>query len=233
MDAKNSIPHRPTPCCQRAPAVPSDVRACAADLAPVCRALGDATRLQIIQSLASASSVRVVEPDTVAALTLAGFSSQVTAKKDETIGTATEALCLVRVPGESTNRSAGTAGCETANTLARGSDAAQVVAEAFLAGSLAADVAIQNAGGVRIPVPSGTLSMNTAFTLLPFTNVLVEMSLTGEQIIAALEDGVANYDASSSTGSSPSVAARIAAVAAPAGAPAVVTRRASGGTYRW
>jgi 5'-nucleotidase len=171
-------------------------------------AVDDATRLQIIQSLASVPTVRVVEPDTVAALTLAGFSSQVTAKKAETIGTATEALCLVRVPGESTNRSAGTAGCETANTLARGSDAAQVVAEAFLAGSLAADVAIQNAGGVRIPVPAGTLSMNTAFTLLPFTNVLVELPMTGQQIVNVLEDAVSNHlDSAQSNGSHPYAAA--------------------------
>ncbi|MDP2093232.1 MAG: 5'-nucleotidase C-terminal domain-containing protein [Hydrogenophaga sp.] len=171
-------------------------------------AVDDATRLQIIQSLTSVPTVRVVEPETVAALTLAGFSSQVTAKKAETIGTATEALCLVRVPGESTNRSAGTAGCETANTLARGSDAAQVVAEAFLAGSLAADVAIQNAGGVRIPVPAGTLSMNTAFTLLPFTNVLVELPMTGQQIVNVLEDAVSNHlDSAQSNGSHPYAAA--------------------------
>lgn len=91
-------------------------------------AVDDATRLQLIQKLQSVPAVRVTEPDTVAALTLAGYAAQVNAKKAETIGTATEALCLVRVPGESTNRSAGVAGCEAANTLARGSDAAQVVA---------------------------------------------------------------------------------------------------------
>lgn len=171
-------------------------------------AVNDATRLQIIQSLAGVPTVRVVEPDAMAALTLAGFSSQVTAKKAETIGTASEALCLVRVPSESTNRSAGTAGCETANLLARGSDVAQVVAEAFLAGSLRADVAIQNAGGVRIPVPAGTLSMNTAFTLLPFTNVLVELPMTGQQIVNVLEDAVSNHlDSAQSSGSHPYAAA--------------------------
>ena len=164
----------------------------------------DATRLQLIRRLQAVPVVRVTEPDTVAALTLAGYAAQVNAKKAETIGTATEALCLVRVPGESTNRSAGVAGCEAANTLARGSDAAQVVAEAFLAGSLRADVAIQNAGGVRIAVPAGTLSMDTAFTLLPFTNVLVELSMTGQQIVQVLEDAVANHlDNSGSSGSHP------------------------------
>jgi 5'-nucleotidase len=165
-------------------------------------AVDNATRLQIIQSLQSVPTVRVTEPDTVAALTLASYAAQVDAKKAETIGTATEALCLVRVPGESTNRSGSVTGCEAANTLARGSDAAQVVAEAFLAGSLAADVAIQNAGGVRIAVPAGTLSMNTAFTLLPFTNVLVELPMTGQQIVQVLEDAVANHlDVNPSSGS--------------------------------
>jgi hypothetical protein len=53
------------------------------------------------------------------------------------------------------------------------------VAEAFLAASKRADFSLQNAGGVRVPLQAGGLSMNTAFTLLPFTNVLVEVELTG------------------------------------------------------
>ncbi len=167
-------------------------------------AVDDAKRLQIIQALQGVPTVRVTEPDPVAALTLAGYSAQVNARKAETIGTASEALCLVRVPGESTNRSTGVPGCESANTLARGSDAAQIVAESFLAGSRAADIAIQNAGGVRMPVAAGTLSMNTAFTLLPFTNVLVELPLTGQQVIQVLEDAVAHHlDAGQSSGSHP------------------------------
>jgi 5'-nucleotidase/UDP-sugar diphosphatase len=167
-------------------------------------AVDGATHRQIIQALQGVPTLRVTEPDAAAALTLAGYSAQVSARKAEAIGTASEALCLVRVPGESTNRSAGVTGCESANTLARGSDAAQIVAESFLAGSLAADIAVQNAGGVRIPIAAGTLSMNTAFTLLPFTNVLVELPLTGQQVIQVLEDAVAHHlDAGQSSGSHP------------------------------
>jgi 5'-nucleotidase/UDP-sugar diphosphatase len=70
------------------------------------------------------------------------------------------------VPGESTNRSAGVAGCETANTLAKGSDIAQVVAEAFLFAAKRADFSLQNAGGVRVPLAAGSLNMNNAFTLV-------------------------------------------------------------------
>jgi 5'-nucleotidase len=88
--------------------------------------------------------------------------------------------------------------------LARGSDAAQVVAEAFLFAAKRADFALQNAGGVRVPVAAGGLSMNTAFTLLPFTNVLVEMELSGTEVVAALEDATANHlDLAQSNGSHP------------------------------
>ncbi len=154
--------------------------------------------------LAADPALKVTAPEPGAAALLASYTGQVDVEKARPIGTATEALCLVRVPGESTNRSAGTAGCEAANTLARGSDAAQAVAEAFLAGSRRADLALQNAGGVRIPIPAGTLTMNTAFTLLPFTNVIVELEMTGAEVVAALEDAVANHlDAGQSSGSHP------------------------------
>lgn len=162
------------------------------------------TKAALLTTLAADPRVKVTTPDAGAAAILSTYTSQVAAEKAKTIGTASEALCLVRVPGETTNRSAGTVGCETANTLARGSDAGQVVAEAFLRASLRASFSLQNAGGVRIPVPAGTLTMNTAFTLLPFTNVLVEMEVTGAQMVAALEDGVANHlDNLQSTGSHP------------------------------
>jgi 5'-nucleotidase len=78
------------------------------------------------------------------------------------------------------------------------------VAEAFLAGSLRADAAIQNGGGVRAPVKTGSVSFNDALTVLPFSNVLVELSLTGTQVKNVLEDALANHlDNAGSTGSHP------------------------------
>ncbi len=174
------------------------------DGAGTWQTLAEADRQALVGKLATSATVKVTAPDAAAAQTLSVYTSQVSAEKAKTIGTATEALCLVRKPGETTNRSAGVAGCETANTLARGSDAAQVVAEAFLRASKRADFALQNAGGVRVPVAAGLLSMNTAFTLLPFTNVLVELDVKGAEMIAALEDGVANHlDNAQSDGSHP------------------------------
>lgn len=174
------------------------------DAAGAWAQVGDADRDAIVASLARQPAVRVVTPDADAAAILATYKSQVDAEKAKAIGSASEALCLVRVPGESTNRSAGVAGCEDANLLARGSDAAQAVAQAFLDASRRANFALQNAGGVRIPIPAGPITMNTAFTLLPFTNVLVELDITGTEVVAALEDAVANHlDAKQSSGSHP------------------------------
>jgi 5'-nucleotidase len=57
---------------------------------------------------------------------------------------------------------------------------------------------------VRTAIAAGSLNMNTAFTLLPFTNVLVEMSLSGTEVVSALEDAVANHlDLAQSNGSHP------------------------------
>jgi 5'-nucleotidase len=175
------------------------------DAAGAWQTVSDTTRTGLLTHLAAKQpEVQVLTPDAMATAALKAYSDQVTTEKAKPIGTALESLCLVRVPGESTNRSSGTAGCETAHTLARGSDAAQAVAQAFLFAAKRADFALQNAGGVRIPVAAGTMSMNTAFTLLPFTNVLVEMDVDGSEMLAALEDGVANHvDLAQSNGSHP------------------------------
>ncbi len=168
--------------------------------APVAGAERDA----LLAALAADPAIAVTAPDPTAAAILASYTDRVETEKQRVIGTAEEALCLVRVPGEATNRSGGVAGCETANQLARGSDAAQAVAQAFLARSPRADLALQNAGGVRIPVPAGSITMNTAFTLLPFTNVIVELQMTGAEVVTALEDAVANHlDNRQSDGSHP------------------------------
>jgi 5'-nucleotidase len=148
-----------------------------------------------------------VQPDPAAETEVSRYSARMDALAKRVIGQVAEALCLVRVPGEDTNRSGGVAGCEQANRLPRGSDAGQVVAEAFLQASKRADFALQNAGGVRTPLAVGDLTIETANKVLPFSNVLMEMPVTGAQMISALEDGVANHlDRNGSSGSHPYMA---------------------------
>lgn len=167
-------------------------------------ALPVADSVQLRTALAQLPAVQVVTPDATALQVLKGYSDRIAAEKAKPIGKAAESLCLVRMPGESTNRSGGVAGCERANQLARGSDAAQVVTQAFLAASKTSQIALQNGGGVRVAVPAGALTMNSAFNVLPFTNVLVELKLTGAELQSTLEDAVSNYlDQSLSDGSHP------------------------------
>jgi 5'-nucleotidase len=175
------------------------------DASGAWRALEGAQHSALLARLATHQpEVAALVPDAAAAAVLQTYSSRVEAEKARPIGTATESLCLVRVPGESTNPSAGVAGCGQAHTLARGSDVAQAVAEAFLRAARQAQIALQNAGGVRAPVAAGPVTMNTAFTVLPFSNTLVEVALSGAEVVAMLEDAVANHlDLGRSSGSHP------------------------------
>lgn len=167
-------------------------------------AVSDATKTSILTQLSSIPAIRALDGNVTASSILSQFSGQVAAKRAEVISQVTQPLCLVRVPGESTNRSTGVAGCESANTFARGSDIAQVVAESFLAGSLRADAAIQNGGGVRAAVRTGAISFNDALTVLPFSNVLVELTMTGTQIQSVLEDALDfQLSSTSNTGAHP------------------------------
>lgn len=166
--------------------------------------LDKAARQQILDRLKSQPAVQVVTPDPLAQAELERFSGRLAQMKQQKIGTASEALCLVRVPGEATNRSAGIAGCERANTLARGSDIAQSVAEAYRQASQRADIALQNGGGIRTALPGGDVTINTAHTVLPFSNMLIEVPVSGRQLVNVLEDAVANHlDNKNSDGSHP------------------------------
>lgn len=48
--------------------------------------------------------------------------------------------------------------------------------------AVAADIAFMNPGGIRADLPAGTLSWGTLFTVQPFGNTVVKLSLTGQQI---------------------------------------------------
>lgn len=66
-------------------------------------------------------------------------------------------------------------------------------ADAFLARAFRADIALQNGGGVRITIPEGDITIGTAYTLLPFSNTLVELELTGQEVLDSIEDGLDFY----------------------------------------
>ncbi|NJM83658.1 MAG: multifunctional 2',3'-cyclic-nucleotide 2'-phosphodiesterase/5'-nucleotidase/3'-nucleotidase [Tabrizicola sp.] len=55
-------------------------------------------------------------------------------------------------------------------------------------------IAIQNGGGVRASIDAGPVTMGEVLTVLPFQNTLSTFEVTGEVIVAALENGVSQVE---------------------------------------
>jgi len=157
----------------------------------------NATTKANILDIVNRSDVSIVAEDNSTLAVLERFKDQVDAKKAETIGVAAEELAHIRIPGVDY-------GDINGSTLPLGSEIAPIVAKSFYELSNRADACIQNAGGVRITVPEGNITMGTAYELLPFANTLYEIEMKGSEIKQVLEDALSNYlDNGGSTGSFP------------------------------
>lgn len=155
---------------------------------------------RVLTRLTAHDEVVLVEEDATTRALLTIFDADVDVLKQTVIGTNADNVCLSRVPGD--NRSS--APCQQADTYERGSDISNIVAKAFLTGTPTADFAIQNGGGVRVQLNAGDITIADAFTLLPFSNTLVVLEMTGQQIVTVLEDALANFvDDNGSNGSYP------------------------------
>ncbi len=55
-------------------------------------------------------------------------------------------------------------------------------------------IAIQNGGGIRASIDAGEVTMGEVLTVLPFQNTLSTFQVTGETIVAALENGVSQHE---------------------------------------
>ncbi len=158
--------------------------------------LSDADRAAMVADLRAQPGLRVQAPLPKAEQTLAPFAADKTAFGQTKIGTAAEELCLRRVPGtkrDVTRSALGDLCNKSERVNAHGGDIQQLVAQAFLEQGQrfgGADIALQNAGGVRVDVAAGDITVRHIYTLLPFKNTLVRLRMTGAQIKAALEDGV-------------------------------------------
>ncbi|RMF81003.1 MAG: multifunctional 2',3'-cyclic-nucleotide 2'-phosphodiesterase/5'-nucleotidase/3'-nucleotidase [Chloroflexi bacterium] len=53
-----------------------------------------------------------------------------------------------------------------------------------------AQITFQNAGGIRADIDEGEVTLGEVLTVLPFGNLVSTFELTGEEVIAALENGV-------------------------------------------
>jgi 2',3'-cyclic-nucleotide 2'-phosphodiesterase (5'-nucleotidase family) len=72
----------------------------------------------------------------------------------------------------------------TQNEIAQRSNAMlNLVTDAWLGAYPSADVALTNQGGFRQAIPAGEITLATIVGVLPFDNVLVDVELTGAQLI--------------------------------------------------
>jgi 5'-nucleotidase len=142
-------------------------------------------RQAVLDAIAADPKLHLVEGDKNAEVLLAGFSSKVDELKAAKIGTVSEDLCLERIPGQGKSKL-----CDVSQTSAYGSDISNLVSHAFRDMARTSDIAIQNAGGVREDVPAGDFTIGDAYKLLPFSNTLVELKMSGEEIKNVLEDAL-------------------------------------------
>lgn len=63
-----------------------------------------------------------------------------------------------------------------------------------------AQIAFQNGGGIRSSINAGDITVSHVQSVLPFNNTYVIFELSGEDVIAALENGVSRVDADEGNG---------------------------------
>ncbi|WP_144636672.1 bifunctional metallophosphatase/5'-nucleotidase [Bordetella genomosp. 13] len=169
---------------------------------------------------ASIGYLRITQPDAAAEATLKPFKAYVDEFRAKVVATATQEMCRRRVPGTpgvggapatppiaDTSNSSGT--CNTEGLVSqRGGDIQQYVAQAFLeignSDYGGADISLQNGGGVRVALPVGNVTAADVQTVLPFSNMLWRLELTGAEVKTMVEDGLeAVFGATGSTGPYP------------------------------
>jgi len=154
--------------------------------------------IQALQSLLkNGAALDIVNEDENIVQKLADYKDQIKSKSAQIVGDTGEDLRHIRIPGKTYDGNDGKA-------LPQGSELAPVIAASFYNASLRADACIQNAGGVRSGLKSGEMTIQGVYTLLPFSNTLVELTLSGAEVKQVLEDALINYyDNYGSSGSFP------------------------------
>ena len=146
----------------------------------------DNTRQSIMAAIASNPAVEYWAQSDSANQRLSGYTAGVAELQNEVVAQVDGDLWHIREPGTHTNGAALPNGSLIAPLVCDG-----MVRKVSLGENVGKVFALQNAGGVRIDITDGPLTVGTIYTLMPFGNTLVTIEVTGAQIKAALEQGVA------------------------------------------
>ncbi|MCC5825227.1 5'-nucleotidase C-terminal domain-containing protein [Alkalimonas sp.] len=137
-------------------------------------------RTDVLSYIAASDVLSLVEPEPMLQQLLEGYSTRIDELAAQRIAYIPERLCRMD-PGEAREASCGDA---------MQSDLHYLVSKAFLSQSRHADIALQNAGGVRTDLPAGELSIAQVYQLLPFSNTLIHLHMQGHEIKQVLEDAI-------------------------------------------
>lgn len=154
--------------------------------------LDEAGQAAIADFAEASTTLAIVEPSAQVTEILEPYSAELEEFRNQQIGSVAETLGFERIPE-----------AFEAGETPTGSYAAYYVADSFLQYLPQADIAIQNSGGVRSQFLAGPFTVADAYTMLPFSNTLATVELTGEQVVAVLEDAADYSLTSGSTGAFP------------------------------
>ncbi|MCL5290828.1 MAG: 5'-nucleotidase C-terminal domain-containing protein [Firmicutes bacterium] len=134
----------------------------------------------IISSVGSLLAVKDYAADAATSARLAEYAAVLDDFKTTVVGSTQVALDGLR-----------------ANVRTKETNLGNLIADAMLAkaSGTGATIAITNAGGIRASIDEGDITLGEVLTVMPFGNTLTVLELTGEQIVAALENGVSKVPA--------------------------------------
>lgn len=164
--------------------------------------VSDSVWTEIQNVVANNENLELIAEDATMAARVAELKEPIAALYEEVVADVTEDLWHQRVPGGEPHPVAG--------NLEHGSLIAPVVCDGMLwkANDFGynADIAIQNAGGVRIDIEAGEITVGEVYELMPFGNTMTILDLKGSDIKAVLEEALEGSLGSKGTGAFPYVA---------------------------
>nr|MCH9740843.1 5'-nucleotidase C-terminal domain-containing protein [Campylobacterota bacterium] len=149
-------------------------------------------KAEVMMLIDNHPQLQIVSKNSEAVEKLAYYKKQIESKKTEVIGESIAYIGHNRLPMDKHDGK---------KALALGSEISPLVAKSFYLQSKRADFCIQNAGGVRSGLKAGKLTVQDIYRLLPFSNTLVELKLTGVEVKEMLENVLSSiYDTKVSGG---------------------------------
>ena len=141
-------------------------------------------------------NIKIIKKDVSIQAILDKYKKTLDKKETQIIGYAMQTIYNIRIPGEHY-------GIDKGINLPQGSEVVPIVAKSFYERVKNSDAVILNAGAVRTNIKKGGISIKDAYTLLPFSNTLYSIPLSGVNVHQIIEDALDSVIVRNSSGSFP------------------------------